>query len=368
MLNSLRWDPCISHKGDDTLKFINEYFSGTDRRVLLIAGAGFDPRSSTVAEHLGKVCKDITQKLIKEERPDPNSDLVARADNNAKTLKSSIKHSEVINVDIFGTDNAVIGGRQIVHKLNQVDYSEVTDIVVDISALSTGISFPILRYLVERSQKYNPSINLHVFLTHNPDLDSQIVPTNSDSADYIHGFKGQSTLDHQSEAAKLWLPQLVSGRRGALNTLFAFLQPHDTCPIVPFPASSPRKADKLFAEYLAELESTWSVDTRNILYADETDPLDLYRTILRLDDLRKPVFFEVGGSLLILSPLGSKIMALGCFMAALERDLPVAYVEAISYDLISSTPQSDMGIEIVHVWLEGDVYLNPRPPLANMGY
>ena len=68
------------------------------------------------------------------------------------------------------------------------------------------------------------------------------------------------------------------------------------------------------------------MDTRNIVYADEGDPLDLYRTILRLDDLRKPVFREVGGSLLVLSPLGSRVTALGALMAALERDLPVAYL------------------------------------------
>lgn len=368
MANSLRWDPCISHRGNETIAFINEYFSQEDRSVLLIAGAGFDPRSNTVAERLGKACKNIRQVLIKEERPDPNSDLVSRADQNAENLKSSIQNAKIIRIDIFGTDGAVVGGRQIVRELNKVNYSELTDIVVDISALSTGLSFPTLRYLVERSQKFSPAVNLHVLLSHNPELDTQIVPVVSDTPDYIHGFKGQSTLDHLSEAAKLWLPQLVPGRRGALNRLFAFLEPHDTCPIVPFPASSPRKADKLFAEYLVELESAWSVDTRNIVYADESDPLDLYRTILKLDDLRKPVFAEVGGSLLVLSPLGSKIMALGGFMAALERDLPVAYIEAISYDLNSSSPRADTGAEIVHVWLEGDVYLNPRPPLALIGY
>lgn len=368
MSGGLRWDPCISHRGDDTLKFINEYFAPACRKVLLIAGAGFDPRSKTIAECLGKACSDIRQILIKEERPEPNIDLVSRADENAKNLKSSVQHSRIISVDIFGTDGAVVGGRQVVRKLNEVDYSGLSDIVVDISALSTGLCFPILRYLVERAEKISPTINLHVFLTHNPELDSAIVPEIGDAPDYIHGFKGQSTLDHLSEAAKLWLPQLVPGRRGALNRLYAFLEPHDTCPIVPFPASSPKKADKLFAEYIVELETTWSVDTRNIVYADESDPLDLYRTILKLDDLRKPVFAEVGGSLLVLSPLGSKIMALGGFMAALERDLPVAYVEAISYKLSSTASRADGGTELVHVWLEGDVYLNPRPSLAFTGY
>src|SRR5690606_19642582 len=137
--------------------------------------------------------------------------------------------------------------------------------------------------------------------------------------------------------------------------LHEFVAPHDTCPILPFPASNPRLADALAEEYLTELENAWSVDTRNIVYADEEDPVDLYRTILRLDDRRKPVFEEVGGSLLVLSPLGSKIMALGALMAALERDLPVAYLEAIGYDLDPSVPADFTASNIVHIWLEGAV-------------
>jgi len=104
---------------------------------------------------------------------------------------------------------------------------------------------------------------------------------------------------------------------------------------------------------------------RDIVYADEGDPLDLYRTILRLDDLRKPVFQETGGSLLILSPVGSKVMALGALIAALERDLPVAYIEAIGCELDPSVSDASANSELLHIWLEGDAYPQPRPKLRN---
>ena len=177
--------------------------------------------------------------------------------------------------------------------------------------------------------------------------------------------EGGSTLDGLAAAAKLWLPQLAAGRRSALGRLYDFVAPHDTCPILPFPASNPRLGDALAEEYIVELESTWAVDTRNIVYADESDPLDLYRTILRLDDRRKPVFAGAGGSLLVLSPLGSKVMALGALMAALERDLPVAHLEPIGYTLQASVP--DGASSLVHIWLEGDVYPAPRPALQAEG-
>ena len=244
---------------------------------------------------------------------------------------------------------------------------DVDDVVVDVSALSVGTSFPIIRYFLEHIERRRSPGNLHIFVAHDPQLDADIRSIPSDAPGYVHGFKGAATLDRTASAAKLWLPQLANGRRTALGRLFDFVEPHDTCPILPFPSVNPRLGDALAEEYLSELESGWSVDTRNIVYADESDPLDLYRTILRLDDLRKPVFAETGGSLLVLSPLGSKVMALGALMAALERDLPVAHLEPIGYQLGNAVPQDANRLNLVHIWLEGDVYPSPRPSLRTEG-
>ena len=64
--------------------------------------------------------------------------------------------------------------------------------------------------------------------------------------------------------------------------------------------------------------------------------------------------------MLVLSPLGSKVMALGSLMAALERGLPVAYLESIGYELGSSVPREIDQTNLIHLWLEGDVYPQPR--------
>ena len=239
-----------------------------------------------------------------------------------------------------------------------------TDIIVDTSALSVGVSFPVIRYFVEYVRQLERSVNLHVFVVHDPRLDDDITSIVSDKPGYVHGFKGGATLSGMSSAALLWLPQLATGMRHPLQLLYDFVVPHDTCPIVPFPSHDPRFGDTLVGEYLTEIEETWSVDARNIVHADEADPIDLYRTILRLDDLRRPVFAETGGSVLVLSPLGSKLMALGAMMAALERDLPVAYVEAIDYELKRDMPETIDRPDFVHLWLEGDVYPRCRPAMS----
>lgn len=361
-----RWDPCVSHRGAEIDAFLETYFFQPERRILLVGGAGFDPRSTALARRLAKAKGQIRGLFLQEERPKPPPNLVDRATANGDLLRSAIPAHEMASVNIFGTDGAVVGGRNAVGLMNRQDFTQTTDVVVDISALSVGTAFPIIRYLVERAVRVPAEFNLHLFVTHDPGLDGAISSVSSDAPSFVHGFRGGSTLDGSASAAKLWLPQLATGRAGALGRLHSFVDPHDTCPILPFPAINPRAGDLLAEEFLTEFESGWSVDTRNIVYADESDPLDLYRTILRLDDLRKPVFAEVGGSLLILSPLGSKIMALGALMAALERDLPVAYLEAIGYGFEGATSNEE-ATDMIHIWLEGEVYPQPRPALHNEG-
>lgn len=362
-MRSGRWEPCVAHRGIEISEFVGDHFDKVGANVLLVAGAGFDPRSTAVAKMLGATRAQVTGVFLREERPRPADALRARADQNAATLADAVDCNQFSTVNIFGSDGAVIGGRNAVMIVGACEMEGVTDVVIDTSALSIGTAFPIVRYLVELSLSLDGGFNLHLMVNHNPTLDAGIRGISSDVPSFVHGFRGPTTLDSSSRAAKLWLPQLASGRRAALDRLHTFVDPHDTCPILPFPALNPRAGDELANEFLTELSSGWSVDTRNMLYADESDPLDLYRTILRLDDLRKPVFEGVGGSLVILSPLGSKLMALGALMAALERDLPVAYLESIGYEFDEASELEGMA-EMTHIWLEGEVYPQPRPKLT----
>ena len=358
-----RWDPAIAHYGLSAYAFVDQYFRGAGRRVLFVGGAGFDPRSQAVATQLRMTGVELHNCLVRELRPEPPHQEVETAEANLQALRDLNPDHDVLDVEIFGADGAVVGGRNAINAIATQRLDDITDLVLDLSALSVGTAFPIARYLVHGVCQSRPQLNLHVFVTNDPVLDTAIRSLPSDAPGHVHGFRGESTLDSSAGAARLWLPQLEFGSGGSLARLFDFVQPHDTCPILPFPSRDPRSGDRLAEEFLTELESTWAVDTRNVVYADEADPLDLYRTILRLDDLRRPVFEGAGGSMLVLSPIGSKVMALGALMAALERDLPVAHLESIGYALVGSTPAHDASYDLVHVWLEGDAYPDNRPPL-----
>ena len=366
-MSGCRWQRCIHHRGAAAADFIRLFFADTDRSVFLIGGAGFDPRSHYVAEQLAAVCGNrIRGFFFREERPGPSERLLALAEGNDVRIRGLVPGVEVQEVQVFDIDNAPVGGRRTTRMLaDRVDLSSVSDVVLDLSALSAGVIFPIARYCLEAVGRLGPTVNLHVFVLDAPSTDSSVRSTSCGKAAPLHTFNGKLGLDSSTDAARLWLPQLGPGRREVLNLIYQSVRPHAVCPIVPFPSSDPRLGDTLIEEYGDLFEAisdpmtpSWSVDSRDIVYAHEKSPLDLYRSILRIDDARQRVFEQTGGSQLILSPLGSKAAAVGLLMAALERGFAVVSVESIEYRLASDsgTLSVDNDAELVHVWLSGSVY------------
>jgi hypothetical protein len=137
-----------------------------------------------------------------------------------------------------------------------------------------------------------------------------------------------------------------------LDQLARAVAPDDTCPILPFPSRDPRIGDRLLESYRQKLVA-WEVDPRDVIYAAEGDPLDLYRTLVRLWAEREQVFHETGGSELLVSPLGSKVVGIGALMAALDKKLSIRYVESVSYEVDFAAIDTETEIELVHVWLHG---------------
>jgi hypothetical protein len=347
-----RWELASTHRGAALDDFIEHYFSRSGTSVILFAGAGFDPRSPLVAERIGRLsASHMRGFFFQERRPQSSAHLRDLADANLERLKVATQSYEIIEIDIFSSGNTVVGGRRAAAATDAIDLSGASDVVVDISAMSVGIIFPVIKLLQEKSLE-GAAYNLHIFVAHDPVLDSDIKATASDTVESVHGFAGGLKLAGQSpSAAKLWLPQVATRRAGVLKRIYEELRPDEVCPIIPFPSRDPRLGDVLLEELVNTDGAGWETDARDIVYADEADPLDLYRTILRLHSLRKPVFDELFGSKLILSPVGTKVMALGALLAALERDLPVVYMEDLEYEF-SPENVCPNNTELLHIWAE----------------
>jgi hypothetical protein len=361
-----RWEPSVSHRGEAAKAFFKDYFGREDRQLLLIGGAGFDPRSTVIAETLASVAQKRMRGLfICEKRPRSDAVLRTRAESHIQRLKELVDYSEA-TIEIFSSDGAIIGGQQAGSSVRaNTDFSGVTDIILDFSAISKGVSFPVAKGFLDGTISAGTGQgipNLHAVVVEESWTDSRIIGEASDRVEAIRGFQGLLGQDEMENAARLWLPQLTKeeGTREVLRRIYNRLNPHGVCPILPFPAFDPRLADELLAYHEEAIGNEWQVDGTDLIYADEKSPLDLYRTILRIDDARRHVFGkEVGESLLILSPLGSKALAIGCFMAAYERNFPIVYVEATGSKCDQTAIDSCRGQrtgEIIHIWLAGDVY------------
>ena len=351
-----RWDRCIVQRGTEVNAFLRSYLTTAGRRLFLIAGGGFDPRSTVLGETLvreGEV--DISTLLIREERPNAAPALRERADANCARFRELFPDTTEESIRVFADDNAVIGGREIARVLSGLNLAGVTDVLLDISALSTGVFFPAARFLYEAAEARG--FNLHLFVTEEPTVDHGIIGNSCDMPGPLHGFRGRLGLESSHGAAKLWLPQLVPGRTKTLDHIFRHFAPDDVCPILPFPSVDPRLPDLLVNEYREQL-STWGVDFRNCFYAAENDPLDLYRTILRIESTRQRVFAEAGGSLVAISPTGSKILSVGALLAALEKDLPVMLIESVGYEVnLEAFERSEDQLRaqnLVHLWIAGE--------------
>jgi hypothetical protein len=354
---ALRWERCILQRGLKTEEFVRSFFSQKDRRVLLVGGGGFDPRASGVAQLLSPVLADRLQGVfLREQRPNADGTLVQLAEVNIRKISDVIKGAAVVSIQIFAADEAVIGGREAVNVLRTYNLGSFTDIAIDASALSRGVIFPLVRYFLGIVAK---GINVHLFVVDDPSTDLDIATVAWDQPGYIHGFKGDIESANNPNAAKLWLPQLVLGERTALDRIYRFVAPHDVCPILPFPAQDPKAPDRLIEHFISELQA-WDVDPRNIIYAHESNPLDVYRAITRIGDARRSIFAGTIGSRIVLSPVGSKVLSLGAMMAAIELDFPVVYVEAVAYKITASETTTGP-IPILHLWLQGQAYDDEEP-------
>ncbi|NOT39071.1 MAG: hypothetical protein HOP13_01105, partial [Alphaproteobacteria bacterium] len=274
------------------------------------------------------------------------------------------KTSTVERVDVFAQDGAPVAGARVAEMLRSFRVPDgTTDIVLDKSALSIGVGFPIARFLLDKCEAAG-NINFHIMIVSNPELDARIFGEPDDRVINVRGFAGSSVTAGEEKLARIWVPQLSHRKASALTKIRAASGDtvYKICPTLPFPARNPRRADELIAEFEGQLRA-WDVDARDIIYVSERNPLDSYRTLstlkLRYDRTVDGVFVPQ----LVLSPIGSKVMATGAMMAAIEHDLPVQYVETLRYEFDPPNPAGDRPDDMmVHLWLQGPIYAGLRAP------
>jgi hypothetical protein len=240
------------------------------------------------------------------------------------------------------------------------------DVIVDISALPRSIFFPLIRALLPSDappgatqQGQVMPRNLHVVLHESPTLDASIRDVLTERAEYIPGFAGFVDLEQDRDLPRIWAPVLGEYQEEALRRIEQKItsarDSPEICPVLPFPASDPRRGDRLLVEYQGLLTG-WQVELRNVIYAAEDNPFDVYRELCRLYDRYVEALDPLRGAKMIVSAHSSKLLSLGVLLAAVDRpEIAVAHVEATGYMVHGPLPETVDGA-VSGVWITGEPF------------
>ncbi|CAB4048504.1 hypothetical protein LMG9964_02145 [Paraburkholderia phenoliruptrix] len=353
---------CYAERDGDVLSFLDGHLMPA-ARVLFIGTVGIDASSLYFGTSLSKSA-NTDFRFVVEKRRDSSKVLNDIGTRHRLYLETQISQAslEFVDVNIVADDGATIGGRAAARAASHWYRTEYTDVVIDATGMSRGICFPLVRQAIEYSA--GSGANIHLLMAANDHRAIELQSEANDRAEWMHGFQGKMGLDVSADTLKLWVPQLAERSLPQMDTMFQQLSGNspiaEVCPIVPFPSARPRRGDDLLYEFEALFLGDWESSHLNIIYAHESDPMDVFQSIVRMDAARKEVFRAANlSATTVLSPNGWRMGSLGMLLAAIDLDLPVLYVETIGYTT-QSAPPPGLNVErpdhLWHVWLAGVPY------------
>lgn len=373
--DSLRWRDYFLRDGDGFDEFWKPFLAERERGLLFVLGHGFDARMCDGIDRVlslgGKGARDVALIVFHEGSESPSQSYLDQRKANGERLEKLMRGRGTIdqrNIKMFSDDNRRIGARSIAQAFaSAAEFHPYSDVVVDISALPRSLYMPLLAKLLalfDAEPKAGERRNLHVIVSHSPASDGAIVEEGlEESASYLHGFAA-AKLESESTSGqpKIWIPVLGKSQQAQLERINQFVTPDEICPLLPSPAQDPREGDSLMIEYRELLFDQLRVEPRNIIYAAESNPFEVYRQIMRsilhYDRALKPL----GGCKIALSAMSSKLASIGVLLAAYElgrRDpqvaVGVAHVESQGYrvDQSGAAPLT----KLFTMWISGECYV-----------
>lgn len=353
----MRWEAGFRAKGSAE---IAELWQGRGTgKAVLVGGAGFDPRGPVAYECISQACPhplDAVQIRLEPIPTDTATKALAgearkRLEDAAEASKASISEHGVSEAGASSTALMIV---RAFFEAGAIDaYDEV---VVDVSALPRTVFFPLIRGILQKIDAGEWSGELHVVACDNPKMDALVTGEGAEPPTALPGFGARSTTS--DEETPIWVPVLGEGETSRVSALYDDIAAEEICPVLPFPAANPRRADDLVREYRELLFERIGVEPRNFIYADEANPFDLYRSISRLNERYAEALKPLGDTRMILSAHSSKLLSVGVLLAAYEHQLEVRHVSPSLYtmgDLGSASALAEDSL-LVDLWLAGEPY------------
>ena len=363
--------PNFMKKGSDFTKFWKEYLD-QDRKVLFILGLGFDPRALSCLKiiHKNGLKTDFNYMVIRYD--DPAYGLQSAAGRLLKQNEDGL--DEIVPRELWNEKLVRVAKEEnmmsidAARSISESDLEKHTDIIIDISAMPIGVYFPIMRQIFRFIKMINQSngkkINCHLVVSESAKLDELIKDTESgERATIMYQFMGYLQLESKKDLPKVWIPILGKNKNSQLEKIHAEISPSETSPVFPMPSTDPYRSRDLLLEYSEFLFDVLDINPGDFLYSSECNPFETCRKIYKTARLAYALFEELGGCQIVLSPLSSKLLCVGCLLAACklldeEADVGIAHVENQGYDFDEAAliNENQKGTVPVTLWLTGECY------------
>jgi hypothetical protein len=346
----------------DDESFAEAWSRPRDAPVLFVCGSGFDPRAVAVLTRL----REVTDRRIEGwmiELPEQATDLGVRplAEANRIEIERLVTDSngELRRQNLPDFNDSRSLGRLISrHFQESAILDSYDEVIVEISALPRSVFFPLIRGILERAHRpaghaQHWAGDLHVAVCENPEVDGHVLEEGTTAMAPIGGFAG--TPGEQPKTT-IWVPVLGERASARVRALYEELEPDETCPVLPWPARDPRRADRLLLDYRQLLFEEIRLEPRNVIHAAERNPFDLYRTLGALHERYLASLRPLGSVGMVLSSHSSKLLSVGVLLTAYEHNLVVQHVSPGRYGLHDGAEALRDHDEIYDLWLSGEPY------------
>lgn len=375
----MRWkNYVLNKKSNNCIEFWTNYLA-TSKDILYIHGLGFDPRTLNGIKNIFGIKSGGKRDVLsiryfqseEEEKGDISSKEVKEHEVELKDFLDSIENvtRKVVPLITRAEQKSIasIKAHLIVDSIDVL--KPYTDIIVDISAIPRGVFIPLLHKILNLIDGYQDAIiNLHVIVTENYMLDALIEDQGVEqSAEFIHGLSIRD-LTNTQEFKEVWIAILGEKQLEQYDKIRNSVNPVSTCVILPFPSKNLRRGDELINHYQDKLLNDSDFDMKNIIYADEQNPFQVYRLISNTIERHSQSLKIFGGTKVIVSALSSKLLTIGAFLAVYEtknfedkrKDLRIGikHVDSISHKFAAEEDKEEIlkSNELFHMWIAGEPY------------
>lgn len=324
------WEDYVLLKDDECEAYFDNKI---DEHVLFILGAGFDERMCEGIKRIGKVAKRMDVWLIRFEEA-PNSDSLRYSSKvrlNLETLYGLVNPDRICEKEIKmwnvngENERPVSDPNSAKFVNNNIDeLTKYDSIITDVSALPQNIYFILLDKLL---CNFLETKKIYIMACENYVIDKKTNPVGID--EHAHYFMGYGATDNVNENKPvIWIPVLGECDKTRLERCYDYIMQNveyqEICPLVPFPSINERRADEILIKFQKQLFDTWEIEKKNIIYASETNPFQVYRRICEtvehysnvLQPLNKDTKDVSQSCRFVFTALTSKLMAIGTFLAA----------------------------------------------------